>query len=56
MLFRKLANEMSSRVELAYAEPVTEIVNWVQQKGRHLVAMRGSWRQMRWGPQAWHVW
>jgi nucleotide-binding universal stress UspA family protein len=30
---------ISTQAELAYGEPVTEIVNWVQQKGCDLVAM-----------------
>jgi nucleotide-binding universal stress UspA family protein len=30
---------ISTQAELAYGEPVTEIINWVQQKGCDLVAM-----------------
>jgi nucleotide-binding universal stress UspA family protein len=30
---------ISTQAELAYGEPVTQIVNWVQQKGCDLVAM-----------------
>jgi nucleotide-binding universal stress UspA family protein len=33
------ALEIPSRVELAYGEPVKEIVRWVQEKGCDLVAM-----------------
>lgn len=33
------AAEVPTEAELAYGDPVTEIVNWVQQKGCDLVAM-----------------